>query len=74
MKYLILHDCSILYTLAYVIYCQCIYYMLCIVYDADGDNVRCRWAESDRGECGEVCQNFLLTLSQVHMLNHHYYC
>lgn len=28
------------------------------VVDFDGDDVRCRWAESGRGECGGVCQAF----------------
>lgn len=35
------------------------------VYDADGDVVRCRWAESTQKECGAVCQNFPATLQQV---------
>ena len=35
------------------------------VYDADGDVVRCRWAESTQKECGAVCQNFPATLHQV---------
>lgn len=35
------------------------------VSDADGDDVRCRWASSSRGECAEVCQAFPATLSDV---------
>ena len=26
------------------------------VYDADGDDVRCRWAENN--ECGGICRRF----------------
>ena len=26
--------------------------------DVDGDDVRCRWAESSRGECAGVCRVF----------------
>ena len=33
--------------------------------DADGDVVRCRWAESAQGECGGVCQTFPATLDEV---------
>ena len=29
-----------------------------IVADYDGDDVRCRWARSDLGECSGVCQAF----------------
>ena len=35
------------------------------VSDADGDVVRCRWAESAQGECGGVCKAFPATLDQV---------
>ena len=35
------------------------------VSDADGDVVRCRWAESAQGECAGVCQTFPATLDQV---------
>ena len=28
------------------------------VEDADGDNIRCRWAQRSLGECGAVCQAF----------------
>ena len=35
------------------------------VSDADGDIVRCRWAESAQGECGGVCQVFPAALDQV---------
>ena len=35
------------------------------VFDVDGDIVRCRWAESDHGECGGVCQVFPATLDEV---------
>ena len=42
------------------------YFPVCFaVYDADGDVVRCRWAESTQKECGAVCQNFPGTLHQV---------
>ena len=27
-----------------------------LVADADGDTIRCRWAESSRGECSGVCK------------------
>ena len=46
----------------------CIYLMspyLCIVHDADGEIVRCRWAESAQRECGGVCQVFPAVLDQV---------
>ena len=33
--------------------------------DADGDVVRCRWAESALEECGEVCKNIPVTLDEV---------
>ena len=33
--------------------------------DADGDHVRCRWAESQLQECGEVCQAFPATLTET---------
>ena len=33
--------------------------------DADGDDIRCRWASSSRGECAGVCQTFPATLSGV---------
>ena len=36
--------------------------------DADGDVVRCRWAESAQGECGGVCQAFPAKLDQVRIL------
>ena len=35
------------------------------VSDADGDIVRCRWAESSQNECSDVCQVFPATLDQV---------
>jgi hypothetical protein len=31
--------------------------------DADGDHVRCRWAESSLNECGDVCEGFPVTLN-----------
>lgn len=41
------------------------YFILClnlnftyIVADVDGDDVRCRWAESSQGECAGVCRTF----------------
>ena len=43
-------------------------YCLCAssaVSDADGDIVRCRWAESALRECAGVCQVFPATLDQV---------
>ena len=39
--------------------------MCSAVSDADGDNVRCRWAESALSECAGVCQVFPATLDQV---------
>lgn len=39
-----------------------------IVADADGDTIRCRWAESSRGECSGVCRALPgATLSGVNM-------
>jgi len=35
------------------------------VVDADGDDVRCRWAEQSQGECGSVCRDINATLSGV---------
>ena len=38
--------------------------------DVDGDDVRCRWAESSQGECGGVCSAFTgatLTGVRVHL-------
>ena len=35
------------------------------VSDADGDVVRCRWANSSLSECASVCQAFPATLDQV---------
>ena len=29
-----------------------------LVADVDGDDVRCRWAESSLGECAGVCRTF----------------
>ena len=40
------------------------YYIL-PVSDADGDVVRCRWAESALSECAGVCEVFPATLDQV---------
>ena len=41
-------------------------YFSVIVEDPDQDIIRCRWAESARGECGQVCNAFLnATLDQV---------
>ena len=37
---------------------------LLIVEDADGDHVRCRWAESSRSECGGVCRAFPASLDE----------
>ena len=39
--------------------------MYSAVSDADGDIVRCRWAEAAQGECAGVCQVFPATLDQV---------
>ena len=39
--------------------------MCSAVSDADGDTVRCRWANSSLGECAGVCQTFPATLHQV---------
>jgi hypothetical protein len=33
--------------------------------DADGDHIRCRWAESQLQECGEVCRVFPAILSET---------
>ena len=37
--------------------------LVCIVEDADGDEVRCRWAKNTNGsifgECGDVCEAFI---------------
>lgn len=33
--------------------------------DADGDTIRCRWAESILGECGGVCRAFPAVLDEV---------
>ena len=39
-----------------------------IVADVDGDDVRCRWAESSQGECAGVCSAFTgATLTEVCM-------
>ena len=35
------------------------------VADVDGDDVRCRWAEQSRGECGGVCRAINATLCGV---------
>ena len=35
------------------------------VSDADGDVVRCRWADSSLSECAGVCQTFPATLDEV---------
>ena len=35
------------------------------VSDADGDVVRCRWANSSLSECAGVCQTFPATLDEV---------
>lgn len=35
------------------------------VEDADGDTVRCRWAQSQLGECGGVCGAFPAVLDEV---------
>ena len=43
-----------------IIVCTC-----STVSDADGDIVKCRWAESAQGECGGVCQTFPAQLDQV---------
>ena len=40
--------------------------------DVDGDDVRCRWAESSRGGCAGVCRSFTgATLTGVRM---HFVC
>ena len=31
----------------------------CAVEDADGDNIQCRWAQSMRGECDDLCSVLL---------------
>ena len=42
-----------------------LWYVCSAVSDADGDIVRCRWAESALSECSGVCQVFPATLDQV---------
>ena len=39
--------------------------MCSAVSDADGDIVRCRWAESALSECAGVCDAFPATLDEV---------
>ena len=36
--------------------------------DIDGDDVRCRWAESAKGECGGVCRAINATLFGVKII------
>ena len=38
------------------------------VSDADGDDIRCRWATSSQRECSGVCQAFPATLTNVSLL------
>ena len=38
--------------------------ILSLVTDADGDHIRCRWAEQSLNECGEICRLFPATLSE----------
>ena len=38
------------------------------VEDVDGDDVRCRWAESSKGECGGVCRAINATLFGVKII------
>ena len=44
------------------------FHSISAVSDADGDDVRCRWASSSRGECAGVCRTFPATLSGVSTL------
>ena len=60
------------YTINNVIICKVIFIFCCFhpamcfaVSDADGDTVRCRWAESAQRECSEVCKHFKISLDQV---------
>ena len=46
----------------YTHYCVAMY---SAVSDADGDTVRCRWADSAQGECAGVCQTIPAMLDQV---------
>ena len=39
------------------------YYKTKLVEDADGDHVRCRWAESSLNECADVCRGFPASLN-----------
>ena len=55
---------SVLFVADCVIICHFVK-MSSAVSDADGDVVRCRWANSSLGECGDVCQTFPATLDQV---------
>ena len=41
------------------------WYVCSVVSDADGDIVRCRWANSTLRECAGVCQAFPATLDEV---------
>ena len=40
------------------------YNIIQTVEDADGDHVRCRWAESSLNECGGVCRGFPANLNE----------
>ena len=40
-------------------------YVCSAVSDADGDIVRCRWADLAQEECAGVCEVFPATLDQV---------
>ena len=44
----------------FILYC-----LFISVVDADGDDVRCRWAEQSQRECGGVCQAINATLCGV---------
>ena len=47
----------------------------CLVTDEDGDDIRCRWAEYSRLECGGICRAFLgETLDEVGFQNFNFSC
>ena len=45
-------------------------YVCSAVSDADGDIVRCRWANSTLRECAGVCDAFPATLDEVSYVGH----
>ena len=46
-------------------------YILLLVDDIDGDEVRCRWASGSNGECAGVCAGFPgAVLNEVYLIGH----